>query len=437
MNNMVKVTNQKYRLLRMAVFIFLVFTALPLFVLFTFRALDTQNYNGRVKEVTGYVLSVYENDDGIEIMLHNSRKYSANRIRACYPEFGLYSLKDEKVTLYLPETQVGSDTLPWIIGIKQGNETLIDYNEVIACGKAEAKVAMIVSGVIAGVFGALSIGVFAWLKRTAPVKEEMLYKAYCEFAALRQPSCPLYRFFPIALLIYVAVSVFLVAVPIALVGAIAEKVSTQIFVVIAACVVFVASTVGLFVFAHKLVQKERDFYLRRFPFDLDDISHVTAFGRYKKQKEKIQQEMRAERKEFPHRYYDGGNNYLVNFSEVGVELVDEKENFSTPDTDFVFGDGEEKAVVHPLCTISYEQLNFEALPYFRKKDHPLTVVIKSRIENKFALPEEMVNDLHILLDSNLLATLKHFNVEVENLQYVLDNKSKLMDENCKGRKKQK
>ena len=87
----------------------------------------------------------------------------------------------------------------------------------------------------------------------------------------------------------------------------------------------------------------------------------------------------------------------------------------------------------------HDELNFEAVPYFRKRDRSMFIVIKSRLTNVDSLPDtlDMTNDLHIILDTNLLATLRHFAVPVENLDFLLENKAQLIEEHCKHSVSQK
>ena len=80
----------------------------------------------------------------------------------------------------------------------------------------------------------------------------------------------------------------------------------------------------------------------------------------------------------------------------------------------------------PLVVLPYDQLNFEALPFFGKNKRPLTIVVKSRLDPDAAYPEELVNDLHFLFDSNLLHTLQKYGVKVENLDEILAGKKELM-----------
>lgn len=435
MYNKVNVPNQKYQLIKLAMILLLLTMAMAVIVLFTYRALETRNYNGHVKEVSGVVTSVVHSEDDTEIKLDNGVAYNANRIRNCYPNFDLNSLKNKQVTFYLPEKQMGVSPEPWVIGIKQGDETLIDYHEVIADGKAEAKLSMIVSGIVAGVLGAIVIGLFVWRLKINPLKEVDLYKAYCEFTRQRQPSCPQYKYLNVAAIIYLVV-MLIMCILVAVVCSLVEALAVQLAVAVAMCAVFIGCTVGLFVVANKLAKKEREFYSQNFPFDLDDISHLAVYGKQKQHKARMQAELNEERKNFPHRYHDAGNGYVVDFTENGVAFFDEEASFSTPGADFVFGEGGEMPeTAQCIFKIDYQNLNFEALPYYRKKDHPLTVIIKSRIADNSGLPEEMVNDLHVILDSNLLATLHRFDVPVENLQHILDNKEQLIKENCEGRKK--
>ena len=432
MNNKVNVTNPLYQRAKTASLILFIFAALSLLVLFTFRAMDTRNYNGRVKEVSGVVISIEDNDDTLEIKLSNNVVYSANRIRTSQPEFDFEALLNTEVTFYLPETQVGINIPPWIVGIKQGDITLIDYNEVIADGKAEAKIAMIVTGILSGAFAACVVALFLWRLRIGPVKEGNLYEAFCELERQRQPSCPQYKHLGTAVISYLF-PIIIVSIVIPVVCSAVENVAVQIAVTVVMSVLFVGSTAALLIFAHRLTKKEHEFYAQNFPFDLDDISHFPAVGKQKKRMAELQTEVREERKKYPHRYFDAGNGYMVDFTENGVEFFHEEDDFPTPDADFVFGEDGENSTARQVYKLNYQQLSFEALPYYRKKDHPLTVVIKSRIVDCDDVPEEMTNDFHFMLDSNLLATLCHFNVQVENLQFILENKAQLIEENCQRR----
>lgn len=415
MHNKVYVPNPKREIIKLAAILLLASVLIAIIVLFTYRALDTRNYNGRVREVSGIVTNIEQDDEDTLLTLDSGAVYNANRLSHYYPDFHLDSLLNQQVTFILPEKQVGGDAIePWIVGIKQGDDTLvIDYLEVIAKGKAEAKTAMIISGVVAGVLGIAAIALLLWRAHISPTKEVDLYEAYCEFSRQRQPNCPQYKYLNVAVLIFLGVMA-IVLIAVAIVCSLVEVLAVQIAVAVAMCVIFAGCIVALFVYANKLVQKEREFYAQNFPFNLDDISSMPAYGNKQKQfKAKMQEDILEERKNFPHRFYDAGNAYAVDFTEKGVDIYNEDSAFLAPD-----------------LQLDYRQLNFEALPYYRKKDHPLTVIVKSRITDSIDLPKDMENDLHFILDTNLLATLRSFDVDVENLQQILDNKAQLIQENC-------
>ena len=99
--------------------------------------------------------------------------------------------------------------------------------------------------------------------------------------------------------------------------------------------------------------------------------------------------------------------------------------------------GETKPFNVPVATLTYGELDFEAKAFYRKRTHPMLIIVKSRLVRRDDFPEEFVNDIHFLLDENLLKTLKTFGVKIENLDYLLENKKQLMLENCYGRKPRK
>ena len=106
MNNKVTVPNPKHRLLKLVMFLLLLAMVLSIAVLFTFRTLDTRNYSGNVRTVSGTVVKV-EYDDDVTITLNNGVTYNANRIANCYPDIDLKELEHHEVnTMYLKAKQV-------------------------------------------------------------------------------------------------------------------------------------------------------------------------------------------------------------------------------------------------------------------------------------------------------------------------------------------
>lgn len=415
-----------------AIVVFMVAFAINLLVL---RAISAKNYSGHVNEVLGVVEEVNhdEDDDGVSIVVNGTR-YNANTVARFTENLRLDELLNQTVTLYTTQTQVGNT--PWVLGIKQGDELLADYESVIAAGKEENKEVMTVFGICAGISFVAACGVYVWRLRVPATAEYDLAQKYSEYSFARQPNCPEYKWLWKYILIYLSYTL-IYAIVTALVGSVVKNTATQIAVSVSLSVVFVVGTVGVFAVLNWVVKKEREFYVKNFPFDFTDVSHV--FMR-KKFKEQLQAELNAEHAEHPHRYGDGGNGYTVEFSDTGLKFYLYDEYDEEPSAESVFG--EQEGATKYLCTVDYATLNFEALPFYRKKDHPLTVVIKSRL-NDWDLPDELkpsstverINDVHIVLDSNLLASLRQFDVSVENLQYILDNKEQLIQENCSRRKK--
>lgn len=125
--------------------------------------------------------------------------------------------------------------------------------------------------------------------------------------------------------------------------------------------------------------------------------------------------------ENPHCYCDElGMN--IKFTEQGAELYDFQDDLDY--TSEVFGTD----FATPVAKFTYEQLNFEALPFCVSAQCPLVIIVKSRLPEAGNYPEILTNDLHFCLSKNLLETLETFNVPVENLHKILDNKEAYMKE---------
>ena len=435
MNNKITLERPLRRRLKVALVTLLIFTVVFAVNILTLRSVSVKNYSGQVVEVTGEIQQVnyHEDDNGVDIVVDGT-KYNANRLAQYTDDLNLDELQNQTVTLYVTKTQVGK--VPWVLGIKQADQLLVDYNQVIEQGKEENRETMIVFGVCAGVCFVAACGVYIWRMRVSPTKQYDLAQKYAEYNMSRQPSCPEYKKFFIMLLIYLVVFVAL-STTIGIVCDYVDNETIRIAVCASLGALGLICTAGILLVAPLwLFKKEREFYAKNFPFDFTDVSHIPM---RKKFKEQLQNELNTERALHPHRYGDGGA-YTVEFCENGLKFYDFDLLYSEeiPNTEDVFEiqDAEHDAKCL-LCVIDYQTLNFEALPFYRKTNRPLTVVIKSRLKES-DLPDELkpksenenANDVHIILDSNLLATLRHFNVHVENLDYILDNKEQLIAENC-------
>lgn len=432
MHNKVFLPSHRYMRLRTAsatlFIIALIFVGLMIFV----GVLNGRNFNGEVAQLSGEVTFVDEDKDGYFLIeLDGKTRYTASPIRSMYDDW--QSLLGKQVTLTLPQKQVNS-TYRWIIGVQVGDNVIVDYRETLQNRRVLNRNALIALGVFLGALIVSSGAVYAWQKNTSPTVERDLAPSYCDFTADRQPCCPLYRKLPIISFGY-AMLVSVLCLIDTLIRAYVPNNRVVIAVAVVAVIICAAATVLLLLTTYLwLPQKEREFYAENYPFDFNDISHVAM---RKKFKEQLQKELTAEAEAYPHRYGEGGNSLLCDFTEKGVTLSLETNPDEKPSADEVFGEGGED-MVH-LCDLTYEELNFEAVPHYRKKDRPLFIVVKSRLQPTERLENlGIYNDIHIVLDSNLLATLRHFGVQVENLDYLLENKAQLMKENCKfGRKVKK
>lgn len=428
MNNKIQLENPLRQRLTIAMITLIVFVIVCGINLLIMRAISTKNYNGQVIELTGEVQQVIlDEDESKHEIVVDDISYNANTVARFCQDLDLDTLLHQTVTLYLTQTQVGKT--PWVLGIKIDDKILADYEEIIALGREDNRKLMIAFGIAACVLFAAACGVSIWRMKVSPTREYDLAQHLSKFCMARQPNCPEYKKYFWYLLICMVVIV-LSTTAIGIVGDYVKNETVQIAICSSlGALVLLDVTLLLVIPTLWLYKKERKFYADNFPFDFTDVSHIRM---RKKFKEQLQQELNAERATYPHRYGDGGNGYTVEFTNEGLKLYDFDllDPYETPTTEEVFGieDAEHNAQCL-ICTIDYQTLNFEALPFYRKAMFPLTIVIKSRLD-KDSAPNELETDVHLVLDSNLLASLQQFNVSVENLQYILDNKKQLISQNC-------
>ncbi len=132
---------------------------------------------------------------------------------------------------------------------------------------------------------------------------------------------------------------------------------------------------------------------------------------------------------------DGGDIDDVNNDGVVVEVNSEKNVASEKETDNASEKTSDttkkqpkvkkisRVLSTPQFSLSYNELDFEAVDFYGVQMRPLVVVIKSRLVGH---DSDFENDIHMSLDINLLKTLKKFNVPVEKLDEILLNKENLM-----------
>lgn len=460
MQNTVIVERKLRQNLTYAIVLLVVFFALSIAMLVCFSLIGKQNLNGNVIDVTGTVDKV-ERDGSIFIVTLNdgsdAKEYNVVWGSEKY-DVDMTAYKGKTVTLVTTERTFGFSNT-WVVGLKAENETVVDYNAVLQEKRAENKEMVTVAWAVFAIIGVATCAVFIWRSNIVPTAERPLAEQYAEYLTPRQPTCPDRKKLLIALGVWALLLIVFIILLVCFspegddepLGAVA------IVFLVLTLVTMVSGAVTLPVIARTVIfRKEIDFYAENLPFDFTDIS----FAPMKKSvKEQLQKEIRESREKYPHFHGDGGNGYDVEFTPSGVNLyVDydygehtegtanlyvNADGLAANDVSDVFPDmpkSNEDFTAYdapkniPSLTLTYGELNFEAIAHYRRNDHPMMIIIKSRL-TKTDLPEEFVNDLHIALDVNVLKTVQTFNVPVENLQYLLDNKKALMLENCRKKKR--
>lgn len=433
MYNKVLTENPLYKRLRMACVLLFLFAVVFAAVVTVIGLTNSRNLNGSVNEITGVVTFAGEDDNDNYVMeLDGDTTYVANPIKGYIEDWD--SLVGQTVTIVIPQTQLSSSN-SWVLGVKIGENVVVDYNDVTEQMRNDNKIVLAIFGTLVGALIAASGLVYFWQKKTSATLEKELSHAYCEYMFTRQPCSPIYRKLSFVTLAYV---IFVVVYAIAI-SVVTQFVTSEIAVMIVGIcitILFLLFTVTyLVVGLYWLPKKEREYYAKNYPFDFTDISHIVMRKRVKAE---LQKELIEEREKYPDRYGDGGNGYLVEFCKDGLKLfLENPDTQDAPSAQEVFGEGGDTPSSNELiCTIDYDTLNFEAIAHYRKKDRPLMVVVKSRLSKTDDLPTDMENDIHILLDVHLLKSLRKYNVQVENLDYILENKAQLIQLNCKKSDKQ-
>ena len=448
MNNTVLVESKLRQKLKLACALMCVFCLFFIAFVVVAVMIEKQNLNGQTDEVTGTLSEIFI-DDTNTVTLDGDKHYNV-----------VWDVKESNANLndYLNKTVtliVTRDTFaasnPWALGFDADGQTIIDYRATLETKLKENKELKTALIVVTAVMCVATCGLFIWRFNVQPVVEHVLYEEFGEFLSQRQPSCKQRKYWAIYILIYFAILLALLITSVTIdpdAETISELIPAAKTVLWTLLAVTILGGVGLFVFKEWIVHKEIEFYADKLPFDFSDISHAPL---RKKVKEKLQQEILKDYAEHPDTYADGGNGYDVVFGENGITLcvplddwepdAQTRNNAEMPDADAVFANTvadenitattqSNAALNRAVKTFSYGELNFEAVAHFRKNIRPMMIIIKSRLTRTDDFPEEFVNDIHIAFDLNLFNTLKKYDVEVENLQYLLENKKQLMLENC-------
>ena len=456
MNNTVTYENPIRKKLKQAMSVLVIFVLMFAISLVLINVINNRNWNGNTVTAEGIVEKVVTEGETAFIILEGSeQKYSTTPIANYVDDF--QTLQGKSVVIYTPEKQFGNGN-PLIVGLTTNGEELVNAEQRIERARNENGKVLVVMAVLCGVCAAGVCAVAIWRINVPRDKEYPLGQKYVEFYAEKQPNCPQMKKYFLIFWIVWTLAVVIPIITIGILNDIKPQSDTVNFIFVGVvCAMLVLGAIGILLLKKWLNKKNLEFYVERYPFDFADISHV----RMKKDvREQIEKEMREDLELHPHYQGDGGNGYLTKFTEKGVELyipdfweeaqmennaesepkidVPAQEIFDLPsetataatETSEAARDEENKT---PVLTLTYEEANFEAVPYFNKP-RPLFVVIKSRLTPNERYPEELVNDLHFLLDVNLLKTLQTFSVPVENLDNILENKRELMLEAAKKSK---
>lgn len=444
MKNTALIENKKRRILSNAVLILAILLVIIAILPSCLNAVKNKNLNGNTERRV-VTLKSWEFDDGEKAILTDSegKKYNVvcdreNTVK--WDEF----IGDTVVLVTAKETFGKVDS--WVLGIEIDGSVVKDYNETLINLREENKNittgSLIALGAVAAVMCVLIV-----VKINLPkFKEVPLIEADGNFIALSQPSSSEQKKILPYLLAWVA-AILALCIVIPILGENDEKNRVAIIVLSSVLSALILAGIALCVWfrLYLLPKKEREFYAENMPFDLSDISHLSL---RKSVKEQLQRDLNKEREERPHSYNDFGNGFDVTFGNDGVTLktpeeMFEEENFGGEDRNSVpaseifegISDVTEMNKGTGLF-LPYGELNFEAVAFYRKTDHPMTIIVKSRLQSSADFPEFFENDLHLVFDANLQKTFETFEVEAENLHYLLENKSTLMEAYCKNRKKE-
>lgn len=340
----------------------------------------------------------------------------------------IQSLYGKTVDLYTPSDYRNKPTNEWLFGIADGENVVFDFDEVVTTMRQDDHTTVVICTVIVCVLATAIAVLILWKINAKEIKECELAQQYALFFADRQPSVK--HKIESRLFIWLIVWVALSLIALGLITDSNLSDGWEIALTIADLVLeFGTLFVGLWLMERAIWKKDVEMYSEKFPFDFCDISHLRI---KQQQKDEITAQLRERHDKFPHRHIDGGNGYETEFTPTGCILrVDPELVIHENPT---ISQNELEQITSKEIQIPYDKLNFEAVPIIRKKNHPLMIVIKSRLDPDEYKTDEMRNDLHFLYDINLQTTLQTFSVHVEGLQNILDNKKDLML-NCERKTK--
>lgn len=346
----------------------------------------------------------------------------------------LSSLAGKEISFDIPKTPFDKSII-WMLSLTVDGEDVAPLAEVLENSERENKITHIVLAVISGACAVVACVMLILRVNTPPLKECNLTDKFAEFFADRQPLAPTKK-----IIAPLAVVYGFVLIAIVVMGVLSDFVQipdivNSIVLVVLAFVLAFGLVLPALLYLTKVKKENVKFFDEKFPFDFGDVNNLPMIRQ--KDRADIQKELDKIKLENRDIYPDGGNMYNVRFTENGIDMYemydDEEDKFDETSVENVFSTDDEKKAA--AFSLPYSKLNFVAVPYYGLKNRPITVVVHSRLAADIEYPETFTNDIHLLLDKDLVDTFKKFNVQVEGLSDILNNTHELMVQNYLHRQK--
>lgn len=330
------------------------------------------------------------------------------------------SLVGKEVSFCIPQNPY-DDKILWMLSLTVDGVVVATTEQVFADEEEENRTIRIVFTALIAVCAATACVSMILRVNTPALKEYDLTQKFAEHFADRQPLPKQVR---LSIIFVIALCVPVVAFTV--VGICSEVVQNFddiifLYVLAATSIVAIATVIPCVVIAKKNNVK---YYADKFPFDFSDADNYPLIR--KKDRAEFQKALDKFKAENPDTYADGGNLYSVKFTDNCLQMFDaifdEDEGDETLEDIFA----EAPRPQTPAFTIDYDKLNWQAVPFYGLNHRPLTVVIRSRLQPDPSFPEQFTNDIQLLLEKDLVESLHKFNVQVEGLEEILQNKAELL-----------
>lgn len=412
MNNKMFLESPTRKRLKSTIIVFLMVFALTMLFVVIFSHYNKIYFNGMTAEISGTAQELLYDEEMMELKVQFEDKTVFFDTSALFEEIDWNTLRRQTVTFWIPQyTQ--SQNKYVLLGVAT-DTVIIDAQTTINLNHEEGKT-------ITAIFAAVSIfsaiaacACTIWRINIGATKEYSLAEVYAKFFANYFVKFQPRKNKKHALLLLILLPLFAI---VAILSAIfAETISGKfLFVFLGAIVAMFA----LILICRHLTKKNlAQHFAQNYPYGFNNTQQTTS----------AQNDCENDNEIIVVNYYpDGGNDCDIVFEEKGITLTfnDCTTAVEAKYTNHASNQHDENVY------IPYEELNFEAL-HFHFAQAPIVVVIKSRLSDLSAL--HLDNDIHLILDADLLHTINSMNIPVENLDFVLANKQQLIDENLFKRK---